>query len=67
MAYREKVLLLAWRQELGDSFLPDRKVGRSHCPFSEPTPDRAKELTGRFHIQDSMDLANTVCPMLEIP
>ena len=32
---REELKHLASRQELKDSFLPDRKAGRGYCPFSE--------------------------------
>ena len=38
MAYREGLKYLASRWELQDSLLPDRKAGRGHCPFSEPSP-----------------------------
>ena len=55
------------RWELWDSFLPERKVGRCHCLFSEPSHHRATKLAGGYHIWDSINLANTVCPILEIP
>ena len=35
---QEELKCLAARQELGNSFLSDRKVGRDHCPFSKPSP-----------------------------
>ena len=34
----------------GDSFLPDRKMRRGHCSFSEPSHHRATELAGWFYI-----------------
>ena len=51
---------------LGDSFLLEGKVDRSHCPFSEPSPDRVTDLAGGCHIVDYINLANTIIPTLEI-
>ena len=31
------------RQELGNSFISDKKAGRDLCPFSEPSAHRATE------------------------
>ena len=41
--YGEKLNYLAWRQEMGSSFLPGRSAGRGHCSFSEHSPDRTTE------------------------
>ena len=47
---REELKFLASERELGDSFLPDRKVGGGHCAFFEPFPpsEPQNHRTGRL-------------------
>ena len=46
MAYREKLNCLASRRELENSFLPDRKVCRGLCLFSEPFSEPQSQQAG---------------------
>ena len=36
-------------QPVGDSFLSERKAGRGHCSFSEPSPNKATNPYLRLH------------------
>ena len=47
---------------VGQSFLPGWSVGRGYYSFSEPSPHKATEPAGRYHIWDSINLAHTVYP-----
>ena len=52
---------------LGETEVSGIKVSRGHCPFSNPSPYSPTNLASWCHIWDSIKLANTVCPALEIP
>ena len=62
VAYREEMKYLSSGQDLGDSSLPDRKVGRGHCCFFEPSPHRATQPAGRDHIWDSITWLTLFAP-----